>query len=639
MAISKMMRLSMLAMCEDKADILKALQHLGCVQISSISDKESENFHVSGSNIDDSIIERLRSVLTMLNRYSTIKTGMIQSEEFVSRKKIDEVINNREQIMKIVETAELAQREMGNINARQVALSSSRKDFQMWEKLDIPFDKIKRTKNTVQFIGTMPTSAYTRIINDEAINNDLVKIVTLNDVDNTSYLYCLMHESCEAGVSELLRRNNFTQTHFEDVVETASQHVVTLQNQYDKAEEKKADLEKIYIECAKSIPEIQTLHDAVSMETQREIAENNFVATDLAFYLEGWVLTEKMEMVSEELKKISSTIDIEYREANEDEEQPVQLHNSAISRPFESVVTGFALPAANGFDPTAVMMPFFANFFGMMVSDAGYGLVMALLLPFIIKKVQPKTNTKNLLKLLAWGGGFTVLWGMLYNTWFGYSPLPTVFDPINNAMPVMICCVAIGAVHLFVGLGCAAYMSIKRKDYIALVFDQISWAILLVGLGFLIIPSLAILGKYMAIIAAAMIVVMAGRAQKNPFSRLISGLGSLYGVMNWVSDLLSYMRLFGMGLATGVIGMVINILVGMCFQGGIIGIVFGIVLFAGGHLFNLGINALGAYVHSCRLQYIEFFSKFYEEGGKPFTPLCENTRFYTVNDEKAQQAA
>jgi V/A-type H+-transporting ATPase subunit I len=220
----------------------------------------------------------------------------------------------------------------------------------------------------------------------------------------------------------------------------------------------------------------------------------------------------------------------------------------------------------------------------------------------------------------------------MYNSWFGFAPFPSVFDPVKNAMPVMMVCVALGAVHLFAGLGVAAYVNIRNGKWLDAVYDQLSWAMIIIGIGVLLILGSSA-GQWMALAGAAVVVFSAGRHKsKNPFKRLISGLGALYGITGWVSDLLSYMRLFGMGIATGVIGMVINILIGMVMQSGIVGVILGAVVFVGGHLFNAAINTLGAYVHSCRLQYIEFFSKFYEDGGKPFMPLNETSRYVYVRD-------
>jgi V/A-type H+-transporting ATPase subunit I len=259
--------------------------------------------------------------------------------------------------------------------------------------------------------------------------------------------------------------------------------------------------------------------------------------------------------------------------------------------------------------------------------------MMAILVPILIKLMKPSKGGQKLFWVIGMGGVFTVLWGALYNTWFGFAPWPTVFDPVNDSLPVMGVCIGLGALHLFTGLGMGAYLNIRRGHFLDAVYDQISWFVLVVGLGLMLLPQTSQVGKWMAIAGAGIILLTAGRGKsKNPLKRLLSGLGALYNVSGWLSDLLSYMRLFGMGLATGVIGMVINLLVGMVAKSGIIGIIIAIPLFVGGHLFNAAINILGAYVHASRLQYIEFFGKFYEEGGTSFMPLGYSPRYVRVHD-------
>ena len=376
----------------------------------------------------------------------------------------------------------------------------------------------------------------------------------------------------------------------------------------------------------------------MSILSARLKARERVAETDSAFYITGWAPAHLTEKIEKRLKELSPSCSMEIREPLPEEEPPVALQNSRAATPFESVVEGFALPAYRAYDPTAIMAPFYACLFGMMLSDAGYGLLMAVLIPIFIKVRKIKFENAKMLNLLMWGGIATVVWGLIYNTVFGFNVLPKslwLLDPMTNSLPVMGVCLGVGALHLFTGLGVAAYMNFKRHDPVAAISDQFSWMILLIGLGLLILPATAQIGQYMAILGAGIILLMAGRERKNPFKRLIKGFSSLYGITSWLSDLLSYMRLFGMGLATGVIGMVFNQLIGMVMGGGVVGMVLGVVLFVFCHAFNLAINALGAYVHSCRLQYIEFFGKFYEEGGKPFKPLNTKTRYVSIKQDAA----
>lgn len=216
----------------------------------------------------------------------------------------------------------------------------------------------------------------------------------------------------------------------------------------------------------------------------------------------------------------------------EDDEPPILLHNGKFATPFESVVEGFALPSPKGMDPTAVMAPFYALLFGMMLSDAGYGLVMALAIPLLLKLKKPGKNSVKMLWLLFYSAIATVVCGAIYNTWFGFNlPVKSILDPINDPMPVMIVCMGVGVVHLYAGMILAAYMNIKRGKPQDAVFDQLSWMMLVSGLMMLVAGGvIAEIGKWMAIIGVVIILIWAGREKsRNPFKRLISGLGSLYG--------------------------------------------------------------------------------------------------------------
>nr|HML49552.1 V-type ATPase 116kDa subunit family protein [Clostridia bacterium] len=238
--------------------------------------------------------------------------------------------------------------------------------------------------------------------------------------------------------------------------------------------------------------------------------------------------------------------------------------------------------------------------------------------------------------VLFGGGLFTVFWGAMFDTWFGASVKPMLINPLTDTLPMMMLCLGMGVLHLLAGMSVAAYMNIKRGKPLDALYDQGFWVFLILGVLLLLLPPTAAAGKYVSLGSLAGILLTAGRANKNPVKRLLGGLGALYNVTGWLSDILSYLRLFGMGLATGVVGMVINTLVGMMMTN-VVGVIIGVPILIFGHAFNMGINALGAYVHACRLQYIEFFGKFYEDGGKPFLPLRQTLRYATLRASGADE--
>ncbi|MDD3109072.1 MAG: V-type ATPase 116kDa subunit family protein, partial [Eubacteriales bacterium] len=492
--------------------------------------------------------------------------------------------------------------------------------------------EINRSTRSVRvFTGTANAKGLERLLADWAGKPAVIK--TLLPVKDSLYFWAAVHMGEAERFLQALQVIGYQPVSLPDGTGTpieqqgeAEKALLTIDNQ------KKALEEELRKE-AEHLPVLRLGYEALQAELDREEAQAQMVHTASTSYLYAWVPARAAPGVEAAVRAQFPDTVVAISDPKEGEEPPVLLRNNPVAAPFESIVTGFSMPHAGSLDPTAIMMPFFACFFGMMVSDAGYGIMMALLVPLLIKLMKPSKQGRKLFWVIGVGGVFTVFWGAMYNTWFGFAPWPTLFDPVNDSLPVMLLCVALGAVHLFTGLGIAAYLNIRRGQYLDAVYDQLSWFSLVIGLGLLLLPQTSEIGKWMAIAGAAVIIITAGRQKSsNPFKRVLSGLGALYNVSGWLSDLLSYMRLFGMGLATGVIGMVINLLVGMVMESGAIGIIIGIPLFVGGHLFNAAINILGAYVHASRLQYIEFFGKFYEDGGIAFTPLGYSPRYVRVQD-------
>ena len=343
----------------------------------------------------------------------------------------------------------------------------------------------------------------------------------------------------------------------------------------------------------------------------------------------------------------------EFREPGSQEDFPVLLKNNGFVEPFEAVTEMYALPAPHSLDPNPFMAPFFFVFFGMMLSDAGYGLVLAILGLLGAKYLDMGTNGKKLLKMLGYCGISTVFWGALYGSWFGDTipkvtevffgnrvQVPMLLDPLTNPMPILIMAFVVGYIHILVGLGLKAYLMIRRGHPVDALFDVGFWYFVLVGLvifagGQMVIGStlMASIGKWLAIAGAVGLVLTQGRDKKNPIMKLMSGILSLYDITGYFSDLLSYSRIMALGLATGVIAQVVNTM-GTLPGRSIIGAVLFVVIFLFGHVLNLAINALGSYVHTSRLQYVEFFGKFFEGGGQAFRPLRPATKYVYVNNQE-----
>ena len=640
MAIVEMKHITLLAMRKDQHRLIRRMQKLGCVEITREDAEGYAAYQQSGA--EDSAtadtLQQIRSLIGHLSRYRQDKSPMLGSKPDAQEEELKAAGAAQAKMNELLTQAQGLERRTGELRGALSRLQMLEVQLQPWEGLDIPVEELRSTRNVLQGAGTVNKAALPAL--QAALDGLPVTLSVLSEFRDAAYVWYAAHASAKQALDEGLKQAGFTPAALHDFTGTVRDRLSALQQETAQIKAEQQQLEDAWRQMADHVPTLKLYHDFLQIRMDQETAMQQAAVTKEAFLLKGWVPASLAPGVKAELEALSPTAVVEISDPEEGEAPPVMFHNGKLTAPFETIIEGFALPAPNSFDPTALMAPFYACLFGMMLSDAGYGLIMALAIPLFIKLIRPGKNSTKLMWVLFYGALMTVVWGAIYNTWFGFNiPNMTILDPIANPMPVMMLCMVVGLIHLMAGLGMAVYMNIRRGKWLDALYDQISWALLVIGLILLVVGgTAAIIGKWMAIAGVALILLFAKREKKNVFSRILGGLGALYGATSWISDILSYMRLFGMGLATGVVGMVINQLVGMVFSNGIIGMIFGSVLFIAAHTFNLGINALGAYVHACRLQYIEFFGKFYEEGGVAFRPLQYNTRYVNVTpSQKASQ--
>ncbi|MEE3458154.1 MAG: V-type ATPase 116kDa subunit family protein, partial [Lachnospiraceae bacterium] len=383
-----------------------------------------------------------------------------------------------------------------------------------------------------------------------------------------------------------------------------------------------------------------------------------------AFFLTGWVPKDAAGAVKNLMEKDYGAV-CEFEEKKEDEVEPTALRNNKFSSAYEPVVASYGLPQHGKVDPTTIMSFFYMFFFGMMLSDAGYGIVMVIGTAIVLKKYpRMGEGIKKMLTMFFWCGISTTFWGFMYGgffgdvidvvatTFLGYTgPTPILkpiwFNPLDAPMKLLVYCMLFGLIHLFVGLGIKGYQYLKEGDVVGFVSDIIAWYALLIGLILILLPTdlfgniaqmhfefpaaVNMLAKVLAAGGAIVILLMSGRSNKNWGLRIALGAYDIYGITSWLSDVLSYSRLLALGLATGVIAQVINTMAAMVAKNlGIVGIVIFIIIFIVGSILNLAINLLGAYVHTNRLQYVEFFGKFYDAGGEPFVPFETKTKYVEI---------
>ena len=634
MAIVEMKRIELLAPLEDEKKLMRAMQRLGCVEVSPFSEEDAGEFADSGAEAADmqSLLPRISWLIGQMNSYTPQKAPFLGSLPEADADDVVWVEAHQEELLACLSRGEELERAAGDAKSQLARLQTQLDQLADWEKLDIPVELLGQLRDVRQWVGTVERSGLSRL-QAEAESLPVV-LEEISQVRENSCVWLAAHISVQEQINALLKDGGFTPAHFQQSSGTVAQQMDGLRAEIKSVQAQQRSISDEWKTMSQQLTRVKIWYDLLQIDRDRAAAQKRTAGTGHAFLLRGWVPAEAAPQVEARIHELSPVSTIEIRDPLPEEEPPVALRNITPVVPFESVIEGFAMPAYRSMDPTITMAPFYALLFGMMLSDAGYGLLMAIAIPLLIRLKQPGKSSRKTLGLLFFSGIATILCGAVYDTWFGFNFMKDVLhmqpllDPIGNPMPVMLVCMGIGVIHLFAGLACGMYLNVKRGKPWDAVFDQLSWILLISGLLMLVAGgAVGEIGKWIAIAGVAILLLFAGRDKKNPFKRLLGGLGALYGATSWISDILSYMRLFGMGLATGVIGMVINMLVQMMMSNGILGMVLGAVIFVGAHAFNLGINALGAYVHACRLQYIEFFGKFYEEGGNAFRPLGANTRY------------
>ena len=417
-----------------------------------------------------------------------------------------------------------------------------------------------------------------------------------------------------------------------------------------KREKKIAEELQSLAACAAATDEslLRQGYDYYLAEAEREAFVRECRRTQECFFLSGWVPVTAVETLREQLASVSGSARIWFSLPEEGDEPPTYLRNHPIVAPFESVTNLYSVPAPGERDPNLFVMIFFLIFFGMMLSDAGYGIILAVGAFCAMRFLHPETATRRMLFVLALGGVSTVLWGTLFGGWFGIelspdSPSAAVrflhslkwFSPLEEPLLMLALCVVLGILQILVGMALHLADLLRNRAYADAFCDVGVWFVFFFGLGAVGIASFPGLeqfgtaGLWIMLAALLLVVATAGRRKKGVFARILAGFGGLYALVGYLSDVLSYTRLFGLGLATGVIALVMNTLAFLLFQNPWTAI-FGVAIAAGGHIFNLAVNVLGTYIHDCRLQYIEFFSRFYTGGGHSFRPMLSGLRFHKI---------
>jgi len=638
MAILPMNKMTLIGLESDKEKVLKTLQAMSAFELIEVDEQIKEKCN---TEMDTSISEielelaDIKSCLEFLKKHDKSKKSLLAQKPEYTETELTNLNALKNEAMPIVSKAQELDGKLSDQKSRSTYLNSMRMQLEPWRTLDVPFEKIQHTEKCKVLLGYI-TNEQADEENEEifkelnALDGAYIeKIYT--DKERVAVFVVCMNEFYDQLLTAL-KAHGWQEAPFAGLKGTAQYQLDTIDSELATIESMKLEVEEQASSIARYAERVEAYYDALNNElTKRSTALRTF-KTEKAFIMQGWIVEDDKDFIKDELLKQVPDLYIEFTLPAEDEIVPTVLKNPRIVQPFEAVTDLYSKPSAKGFDPNILMAPFYFVFFGMMVSDAGYGIVISIAATAMLLLIKPQGMMKQLVSLIAICGVSTFIWGALYGGWFGLSLQPIWFNPLEEPIYMLAVCFLFGAVHIFVGMGINAYMSIKRGHLMDAILDQFVWMVLLVSLPLLAIEQTAVVAKWTAIASAACLVLTQGRHQKSIIKKFFSGLLSLYNITGYLSDVLSYSRLFALGLATGVIAMVINTIASML-AGSVIGTIFMIPILIGGHIFNIAINVLGAYVHASRLQYIEFFGKFYEAGGREFRPFSYKTKYVRLKKQ------
>ncbi len=655
MAIAKMKKVMLVAPNQLKDELLNAIQELQNLEFieSPIEEDMDETIFLSSSDERQDLIKEKEDFHTLLeDSLSFLKRNQPQvsfiqkyknpREEYrldeLSSKVADFTIDEKLQLVK-------------DYQKRTTDLENERKDLldkeellRKWEGLYFHPNELAHQQYTKTILGTIP----------QTVDNQYRKVL-----DNSELIFVneIFHTRDEVGVlltysrkDRELIKEDLMQAHFTRFRYPFKQSPkVELRSVLDRQKSLALELSDVKKDIAKdqeTAYQLQLASEVAYNELEKERSKELFLTTNHLFIMEGWLKEKDVEQVRNQLSNRIPSAEYAFFEQEIDQEEfhkvPISLENHKFVAPFESLVGMYGLPKYGELDPTPFMMPFYMTFFGLMAADVGYGILLWLGTYAMLRFLHLDKGFKKNIQFFHALSYPTIIWGLVFGSFLGFDLPFRLLSLSTDMTTLMIMSILFGVIQIMLGLALGAYTNIKKKDYVNAYLNHIGWLLIFIGaisyvLGSMIIkqPLLAQFGMWLAIGAAVIIVIVSVISSKNKGAGLASGLYNLYGVSGYVGDMVSYTRLMALAVSGGSIASAFNLLVG--FLPPIARFTIGVLLFVALHALNIFLSFLGAYVHGMRLQFVEFFGKFYEGGGRAFNPFKTYEKYIYINANKTEK--
>lgn len=638
MAIVKMKKLRVMALAECREDLLGGLQHLGCVEISepNLSDPAWSALLRRGSSSlaqTRTEIADAHTALAAIKQYAKVKDGL-----FIQRRQVSEQEfldpTGKEQAKAVSQKIGGALREISRLQGDEARLTARRQALTPWASLDMPLE-LEGTAHARFRLMVCPSGTDIGAVRI-ALADVAAELYEVSADKQQTYVLLLCHRAEEETAQELLRPFNFSAVAFPGTTGTAAENMDALdQSLADNKKAQEAAAAAI-VQDAKSRDVLRMYLDQLRAEAEKDASAERLLTDGTILFFEGWAPAESLREVEKLLQSMDCAWEAEDPAPEEIHDVPVRLKNNWLTKPLNMVTEMYSLPAYNNVDPNPLMAPFFILFYGIMMADMGYGLLMFLAGFFISRKYRPKGTMGHLFGLMTLCGVSTFIMGAITGGFFGdfltqavllttgrEFALPALFTPLDDTLMILLGSMALGLVHIITGMAISFVRKLQNGAVLDAVFEEVTWWVVFLGIG------LTALGITNLVLYLGILLVVAGPLITGKgFGKVTGIFASLYNhITGYFGDILSYSRLMALMLAGSVIAQVFNTL------GAIPGniIVFIIISMAGNAL-NFALNLLGCYVHDLRLQCLEFFNKFYEDGGKPFRPLAMDTKYVDITE-------
>ncbi|MBT3318470.1 MAG: V-type ATP synthase subunit I [Clostridia bacterium] len=632
-----MKKVALIAHTDNRSAVLQSLQDIGAVEV--VSTQEQELSAVEASGTLPALEKRLgevREALDVIRNYDESKTGFLTPKPSITIDKLKNMQQSFELEDKAIEQTKQFSDDMNALKTRRHRLRNRVTQLEPYAKFDAPLESVRDNDYTSCLLGTIPTDKMDAY---KDIRKKFEQTAYFEEIDQHKdllALYVVMAKDADEELTGELKFIGFAEAYTKELYGTPADLMFDLNNEYESLGFETEEYEEKAKKFVDDKLTLQAIEDYLLNEIARERCVENLGQTGSAFMLEGWIVADGEPTVKKAILDAAPESYIEFSEPEREDLPPTAISNGSIVTPFEGVTEMYGVPSSKGFDPNKLMSIFYFLIFGMMMADIAYGLILSLGALLVLKLKKPTGTFRKITGVIMICGIATTLWGFFFGNVFAIEGIPSVINPIQDAILMLVLCLGLGVVHILVGLGIGAYMAIRDGRVWDAIFDKGSWIMILVGgimlaVGMMMGGVLTTIGMIVALMGFAILICTAGRHKKGIFRKMIGGLASVYDITGYVSDILSYSRIFGMGLATTVIAMVFNTIAGL-FMGPWWGYIIGIIVMTIGHVFNIGINTLGSFVHTARLQYIEFFSKFYEGGGHAFMPLSVRTKNHRLEN-------